>query len=69
MSKYYLGIDIGGTDIKLGVVDKDYKIVSKHSIPTVTGRPVEEMIAEIAAAGKETVKMAGLSDDDIIHIG
>jgi len=69
MSKYYLGIDLGGTDIKVGVISEDFSIVAKHVVPTLAKRPPEEVIADMANAGKEVVKMAGLSESDISHIG
>ena len=28
---YYLGIDLGGTNIVAGVVDENYKIIAKES--------------------------------------
>jgi len=67
--KYYLGIDLGGTDIKVGVIGEDYNIIAKHSVPTLSNRPADEIISDMASAGKEVVKMAGLSEDDITHIG
>ena len=69
MSKYYLGIDLGGTDIKVGVINDEYKIVAKHVIPTLSDRSVGEVIADMAAAGKKAVEMAGLSESDIEHVG
>jgi len=66
---YYLGIDLGGTDIKVGVIGDDYTIVAKHSVPTLSERPADEIIADMASAGKEVVKMAGLLESDIVHIG
>jgi len=69
MNKYYLGIDLGGTDIKTGVIDNDYKLIAKHVIPTQAKRSAKEVISDMAAAGKEVVSMAGISERDIIHIG
>ena len=69
MMKYYLGIDLGGTDIKVGVIGEDYSIIAKHSVPTLSHRPAEEIIADMASAGKNVVKKAGLSESDISHIG
>ena len=66
---YYLGIDLGGTDIKTGVIDGDFNIVAKHVVPTLTSRSVEDIVADMAAAGKTAVKMAGLSETDIQHVG
>jgi len=69
MSKYYLGIDIGGTDIKIGVIREDYSIAVKHVIPTLSDCSVDDMIAEMAAAGKVAVEMAGISEAEIEHVG
>ena len=32
--KYYIGIDIGGTNIKAGIVDEQGAILNETSIPT-----------------------------------
>jgi len=69
MSKHYLGIDLGGTDIKVGVIREDYSLAAKHIIPTHSHRSVEEMVADMAAAGRAAVIMAGLTDSDISHVG
>jgi glucokinase len=69
MSKYYLGIDLGGTDIKVGVIDEDYKILAKHVVSTLSDRSIDDVIADMAAAGKAAVKMAGLMESDIVHVG
>ena len=69
MNRHYLGIDLGGTDIKVGVVGEDYSLVAKHVIPTLSQRSVEDVVADMAAAGKAAVKMAGLSENDIVHVG
>ena len=37
--KYYIGIDIGGTNISTGVVDEEYNIVGRSKIKTENGRP------------------------------
>ena len=69
MSKYYLGIDLGGTDIKAGVMREDYSIAAKYVTPTLSGCSVEDMIAEMAAAGKAAIEMAGVSENDIEYVG
>ena len=48
-----LGIDIGGTGIKFGVVTEDYKIVKSCSIPTLAHRDVMEIVSDIIAQAKE----------------
>lgn len=64
-----VGIDIGGTGIKIGIVDKTYRIIRESSIPTKTDIPFEEQISRMAACVLSTVREAGFSEDDIETIG
>jgi len=69
MGKYYVGIDLGGTDIKAGVIDEDLNILAKHVVPTNTGRSIDDIVADMVAAGKTAVKAAGGSENDISYVG
>jgi len=67
--KHYLGIDLGGTNIKVGVIREDYSIVYKHSIPTHPTRPAADIIASMADLGKTALNAAGLNRNDVDYIG
>lgn len=67
--KYYIGIDLGGTNIVAGVVDEDYKIVSKASTKTNLPRPEKEIAADMAKVSLEAVKEAGLDISQIEWVG
>lgn len=67
--KYYIGIDLGGTNIKAGVVNENYEIVSKATTKTLLPRPAEEICADMAKVSLEAVKQAGLTLDDIESVG
>lgn len=67
--KYYIGIDLGGTNIKAGVVSDSFEIVSKESIKTNLPRPAEEICADMAKAALMAVESAGLTLDDIEAVG
>ncbi|WP_294483270.1 ROK family glucokinase [uncultured Ruminococcus sp.] len=67
--KYYIGIDLGGTNIKAGVVSEDFEIVAKTSCKTNLPRPGEEICADMAKVALEAVKEAGLALDDIEAVG
>lgn len=67
--KYYLGIDLGGTNIAAGVVDEDYRIVAQCSIKTRSPRPAVEIIEDMASVAKDAVKKANLQMDDIVWVG
>lgn len=45
---YYLGIDLGGTNIAVGVVDENCKIIKKGSVPTNADREADAIIRDMA---------------------
>ncbi len=67
--KYYLGIDLGGTNIVAGVVDEKYNILVKESVKTNSNRPAAEVIADIIAVAKKAVESANLTMDQIENVG
>ncbi len=67
--KYYIGIDLGGTNIVAGVVDENYNIISKASTKTNCPRPAQEIADDMAAMAIKAVKDAGLTMDDIQWVG
>lgn len=42
-----IGIDIGGTDTRIGLVDVHQKIIASQTIKTNAARPAKEVIREI----------------------
>lgn len=66
---YYVGIDLGGTNVAVGVVDEDYKIVGKANIRTKAFHPAEEIADDMAATTREAVQDAGLTMDDVEWVG
>lgn len=67
--KYYIGIDLGGTNIAAGVVDEDYKIVGKASVKTNLPRPANEICDDMAKAARMAAESAGISVEDVEWVG
>lgn len=67
--KYYVGIDLGGTNIVAGVVDEKYNIVAKASTKTNCPRPEKEIADDMAEMALQAVKNANLTIDDIEWVG
>ncbi len=67
--KYYVGIDLGGTNIVAGVVDEEYNIIAKASTKTNCPRPEKEIADDMARVALQAVKNADLTIDDIEWIG
>lgn len=67
--KYYVGIDLGGTNIVAGVVDENYNIVATAKTKTNCPRPEKDIADDMAKMALEAVKNANLTIDDIEWIG
>ena len=66
---YRIGIDLGGTNIAVGVVNENYEIVAQHSVPTGAERPAAEVIADMGSAVKTVLAKAGLTAADCESMG
>ena len=66
---YRIGIDLGGTNIAVGVVDDRHAIIAEASVPTGAFRPAEEMVADMCRAVEMALEKAGLSASDCAGIG
>lgn len=64
-----VGIDVGGTGIKVGIVNEQFEIITEKSIPTCTDFPFEEQIRRIASCVLSALSSAGLQESDIHSIG
>lgn len=67
--KYYIGIDLGGTNIKAGVVNESFEIIGKAKTKTLCPRPAKEIADDMAKVSIEACKDAGISIDDVEWIG
>ncbi len=67
--KCFLGLDLGGTYIKAGVVDEDANILSKVSVDTEREGGVDVVISRMCRAGELAIEEAGLVKKDIDAIG
>ncbi len=65
----YLGIDLGGTNIAVGLVDPQCKILAQGSRPTNAPRSCGEIARDMAELCQEITESAGFSMKDIQGIG
>lgn len=64
-----LGVDLGGTNIVVGVVDEQHNIRAKARCKTRAERPAEEVLGDIARLCREAVGQAGLAMADVAGAG
>lgn len=66
---YNIGIDLGGTNIAVGVVNSDYQIVGKGKLKTNKNASAEEIVADMAKAAALAVENAGVTMEEIAQVG
>lgn len=64
----YLGIDLGGTSTKLGIVDGDGAILAQTSFPTTVVQGEAEAVAFVASI-VDFVRNAGASTSEVAGVG
>jgi glucokinase len=69
MSETYVGIDVGGTNIKIGLFDSELKLICKTSITTNAEMGPEIVINNMAQTVEKLIAEADLSLQDIVAIG
>lgn len=66
---YWLGIDLGGTNIATGVVDENYNIIGRGKMKTGAGRPADEVADDIIKTVQMAITDANINADEISSMG
>src|SRR5699024_3458240 len=69
MEKYILGIDIGGTAIKIGVINDNGSIHSKWEIPTNVGNKGATIATDARSSIVEQLKALHIEEDSREGVG
>ena len=65
----YIGIDVGGTGIKIGLVNEEGQLIHQGETPTLVGRPYQEIIADMGHCALKVLDEAKLTVDDVHSVG
>lgn len=65
----YLGVDLGGTNIKAALVDEQGQILREGSRPTNLPRPAEAVCDDIAALCRDLMAEMNLTNADVACVG
>jgi glucokinase len=63
-----VGVDVGGSKIAVLVVDADFTVCSRHTIPTSVGEP-DEAAGQIASAVGAALESAAATIDQVAAVG
>ena len=67
--KYYIGIDLGGTFIKGGIVDDEGNIVTRDKIPTEREKGADGVVANIVKLCRLLLDKVNLTNADVVGVG
>ena len=67
--RYAIGIDLGGTNIAVGIVTQDTVLLDKDSTPTLAQRPWREVAADMGRLALALVERNGLDRAECAGIG
>lgn len=65
----FVGIDVGGTNIKLGLVDNHGQKLAQHSIPTEVSAGPDDAVARMAQGYRQLLATSRASQADVARIG
>lgn len=69
MSKYVIGVDVGGTTVKLGLFDKEGNLLDKWEIPTITANGGEKILPDVADSIKAKMEEKKIAKEEIEGVG
>ncbi len=67
--KYYVGIDLGGTFIKGGIVDEKGNILVEDKTPTEVAKGNERVVENIANLTKDLLARSGVAMEEVVGLG
>jgi glucokinase len=67
--QYCVGVDLGGTNIKAGLLDAEANVKSRLSIPTEVDRGPDQVVANIVTAADRAIEEAGVNRDEVVGVG
>ena len=69
MKKVAIGVDIGGTNTAIGVVDPEGNVMVKDNIATPSHGDIDKYISDLATAIKELIKSVKLLNSEVEILG
>src|SRR5690606_12092198 len=69
VSKFLVGVDLGGTNLRAAVVTQDKKVLARDTTPTHAEKGPEAVMEAIREGVEDAVRAAGLERRDLLAVG
>ena len=66
---YFVGVDLGGTNIKAGLTDEQGKVLGQFSVPSEVDRGREVVVGNIVTAAERAISETGVERSSVLGIG
>lgn len=66
---FYVGVDLGGTNIKTGVLDDSGRVLTSHSIPTEAQHGPEDGAKRMGIAIRQAIASCGIDGKSVRRVG
>jgi glucokinase len=66
---FFVGIDVGGTNIKLGLVDDTGRTLAYHTMRTEQDKGAEDACVRMGLAVRQIIREANVSSADVVRAG
>lgn len=67
--KYSAAIDLGGTNIGIGIVSEEGELVFKTSVPVEDNKNPEALLTQMAEGTKKCIEECGIEKENIVFVG
>ena len=67
--KYSAAIDLGGTNIGIGIVSEEGELVFKTSVPVEDNKNPEALLTQMAEGTKQCIADCGIDPSEIVFVG
>lgn len=68
-TKYCIGVDIGGTTVKMGIFQTDGTLLDKWEIPTRKENGGEAILPDITASVFQKIQKCNVAKEDVVGLG
>ena len=69
MAKIGIGVDVGGTSVKLGMFTRTGNLIKKWEIPTDRENNCANVLPDVAASIRKTLEEEGFTLEDLVGVG
>ena len=69
MAKIGIGVDVGGTSVKMGMFTRTGNLIKKWEIPTDRENNCANVLPDVAASIRKTLEEEGFTTEDLVGVG